>query len=73
MINDLNDQQYLDPLCDFALQLFCHKVLEHKTPTKRLSFSFVLLSSHKVSVVDDQWISLLYYLQLIIKHPDITL
>lgn len=54
MINDLNDQQYLDPLCDFALQLFCHKVLEHKTPTKRFSFSFVLLSSHKVSVVDDQ-------------------
>lgn len=44
--------KYLDPLCDFAFQVIGHKVLKHKTPTKLLSFSFVFLGSHKVSVED---------------------
>lgn len=43
--------QNLNPLCDFALQLIWHKVLKHKTPTKRLGFCFVFLVPHKLPVV----------------------
>lgn len=44
--------QYLNHLSDFTLQLIRHEVLKHKTPAKRFSFRFVLLRSHKVSVVN---------------------
>lgn len=59
---------YLNSLCDFALQLLRHKVLKHKTPTKRLSFSFVLLRSHKVSVVKEGQVSV-YVVLLLTSNP----
>lgn len=63
--------KYLNSLCDFALQLFRHKVLKHKTPPKRLSFSFVLLRSHKVSVVNRGQVSGFIILFLIFKWTNI--
>ena len=45
------DSRYLYRFGHFAFQLHGHKVLENKTPTKLLSFCFVLICSHKVSVM----------------------